>query len=228
MKGPLIVSVLALVVSVVAFAGSRTSAPDEPRGEAAVVPEAEPDAELVARLDALAEENRRLRDRLAMLERRPAPVQRAPVTDGLASLDDVDALREEVREALASRGEVPVGSPELKTKIVDALTEIRKEEAVEKVRASQEHRTERLEEDVARIEEWLDLTPAQSNDMRTALLAQYDREAEVWRLWSEGVEDEVLGERKRSDGEAFRDDLGRFLTPEQLDTFWNRVAGGDK
>ena len=60
---------------------------------------------------------------------------------------------------------------------------------------------------------------------RTALLAQYDRDTALTQLWDQGASDEVLGEQKQADGAAFTDDLGAFLSDQQLQTFWSTANG---
>ncbi len=185
------------------------------------------DLELVARVDALVEENRELRERLATIELRPATAstKRAPI-EGFVSQLEFEAFREEVLAALEDRtlpaGEVDTG---LKARIADALTTIRKEETAEKIRGYQEKRAQRLEDDLVRMEKWLELAPHQVDGMRTVLLTQYQREEEQMRLWEEGQDPELVGERKREDGERFNADLQLVLTPEQLETFWDAISG---
>ena len=50
-----------------------------------------------------------------------------------------------------------------------------------------------------RIEAGLELAPDQSSQTRSALLARYDREAELTRCWEAG--EDPIGEIKRSDRE---------------------------
>ena len=165
---------------------------------------------------------------------RPAsPVTRQALAEGTGvSQQELGELREALAEALAAKEvlqKTPLADPErFEEQVADSLVRIRKEEAVQKVRQHQDKRTERLEEDVAKIEEWLDLSAPQSDALRTALLTHYEREAEVRRLWEEGTPDEILGEQKRADGEAFYADLGEFLEPDQLESFWSSVGAGGK
>ncbi len=94
------------------------------------------------------------------------------------------------------------------------------------MRKYQEKRNARLDADVAKIQEWLALDSSQTENMRTALQLQYEREERVRQLWEDGADDELLGEEKRIAGEDFQRDLGEFLTEDQLSTFWSRVGGG--
>lgn len=214
--------------------GTREPAPvPAPAAEGGSAPD--PSAELLTRLDELAAANRELRARLDELEHRAAPLPRVPVAD-FASKEELEALRAEVRELVPELIQRTAASPgadvpepaSFEDRVAETLTAIRKQEKVTAVREKQEQRVARLDQDVARIDEWLQLDRRQTDELRTALLAQYERETELRRLWEEGVEDELLGERKRSDLESFRSDLEVFLTPAQLETFWSAVVGGGK
>ena len=91
-----------------------------------------------------------------------------------------------------------------------------------------EKRAARLDQDVEKVSEWLQLNGYQTDQLRGILTSQYEREDEVRRLWEEGADDELLGDQKRSGGEQFRADLANVFTPEQLDTFWSRISGEGK
>ena len=107
----------------------------------------------------------------------------------------------------------------------DALSDIRREEAISKVREYQEARTARLDEDLGKMEDWLELTPYQVEEMRGVLLAQYEREDEQRRMWEDGEGDEILEERKASDGALFWEECERILAPEQYATFFETITG---
>ena len=108
------------------------------------------------------------------------------------------------------------------------LKSIRKDERAEAVREYQEKRSERIDDDMVRLEKLLKLTPYQSSEVRTALIAQYEREAELRQMWEDGVDAAIVGERKRSDGETFKADLETVLDQDQVETFWREVARGGK
>ena len=190
-----------------------------------------PVSELHRRVAELEDENRSLRDRLSLLEDMPVPEApaREPLS-GFVTRSDFDAFRDEMEEALGRRsvrGEGPSSSPQFKQEIATALTEIRHQEAVDKVRSKQEARLADLDEKLLpRVEEWLQLTPSQTHEMRTALLNKFERESELIRRWEAGEDDEILGEQKASDRETLRVELSRFLSPEQLETYLSR--GGTK
>jgi len=229
-KLPLTAALVALVLSVIALAKLPNEPP--PTEAVSVRPSAtDAVADLAARLSELAAENRELRERLAALERRPAPsVRRQPVAGDWASKEELAELREELLAALAARGaegSAAAADPaELEQRVASTLSKLRHAEAVEKVRSYHEERSERLEETLPKIEEWLELAPYQTEAMRTALLAQYEREAELVRRWEAGEDSELLGEQKTADREAHRADVTVFLTPAQLETYWARVSGG--
>ncbi len=186
------------------------------------------DAELVRRVEDLAQENRRLRERLVALELAPAPA-RVPV-DGFVSREELEALRTELLAAArpSPLAELVAEPEQLKEQVASALIDLRKEERVEKVRSFQQNRSARLDEDVARLTEWLELDDYQADRMRDVLLAQYEREEEVRLMWEDGVDDETLGRHKQEAGERFWADASEVLTPVQFERFRAEVRGADK
>lgn len=233
MKVPLMVSLLALGLSTVTLAAVMR-APTSRQAASAVEPDtaaaAEPGTQWIARLDELEDENRTLRDQLALLQSRPAPApRREPVLDAFVTRDELEAFARELRAELAQDRALPATeSPEFAEQVAGTLQKIRKAEAEVKIRDYQDARSERLDEDVERIREWLDLNPAQTDAMRNALIVQYEREVEQRLLWENGEDDVALEERKRADGELFDADLAEFLSEEQRTTFWEGILGGDK
>jgi len=189
-----------------------------------------PGSELHRRVAELEDENRSLRDRLSLLEDLPVPEApaREPLS-GFVTRSEFDAFREELEKALSPRSarrEGASSSPEFQQEIATALNQIRHQEAVDKVRHRQESRLAELDETLLpKVEEWLQLTPSQTYEMRTALLNQFERENELVRRWEAGEDDEVLGEQKASDRETLRVELSRFLSPQQLETYLSRGGG---
>lgn len=206
----------------------------EPNARGPAAEDAVANAALLARVDELAAENRELHQRLEGLELRPpaAPPSEPVALDareplgGYVSLDAFEEFQTEVRAKLSKQPQVATESPEFKEQVASALVDVRKEENFEKVRKQQEARSARLDEDVEKVREWLDLEPYQADEMRQALLDQYEREDEVRRLWEEGEEGEVLGELKAAAGAAFRTDAEAILTPTQFETFWEGIGRG--
>ena len=187
-------------------------------------PGAEQLEELERRLEALVFENRALTQRVEELEARPAPSPRSPV-GGFVTREEFEALVSELR-GTDDTDPAPEPIDELfESRVATALGEIRKQERVDAVETYQAARVERIDADVAKLGEWLELDAVQERGMRTALLAQYDRESELTRLWKAGeTDDEELGRIKRADREEFRADLAEILSVEQLDTFWTGVV----
>lgn len=220
------IAILTLVAVLLVILLSKPSAPAGDAG-GAVAPVTVPDAQLGARVEELAEENRALRDRIAMLENRPAPVTRVPVLDGLVSQEEFTAFQEEVRDALGTTApETSVGDPGLRDQVALVLSEIRKGESVDKARSGLEQSAERIDATMGKVDEWLELSPDQSEAMRSALLARYERDAELVRLWEAGEDEEILGEIKTTNRADHLDEVSRFLTPDQFDRYFNRGGGG--
>ncbi len=206
-------------------AGSSDSrAAESPMPDA---PRAGRDSGLLEAIDDLLAENMQLRRRIEVLENTPEPIVRDPV-DGYVSQQTFEAFQKEVRGALAQQSDATVEPEEFKGQIAGALIDIRRQEACDKVRPYQETREARREEDLEKMADWLELSPHQVEGVRGVLLTQYDREQEQRRLWEEGGDEEVLGELKRTDGEAFDADLRGILTDEQRETFWEGILGGGK
>ena len=242
MKGPLLLSLAALLLSAIGLTLVVTRSPG---GAARVAASTQPapavsagdDMGVHARLDALAEENRALRDRLISLEMQRGAGHRAPSTDGAVSREEFEAFRQEVLDALdrnprATRTALAAPDPgtppspaelqDFRDHVAGALKDIRRQEAIAKY-ASIERRTEDLDTRMPRIEEWLGLTREQSNKLRSVLLAQLEREEDLIRRWEAGEEDEVLGAMKQGDREVHRAELADVLTSEQLATYLARV-----
>jgi len=175
-----------------------------------------PATELERRIQALS-------TRLDVLELASASNEPVPI-DGFATHAELEALRAEVAALQDIRaqdvGAAPLAeTPAFKEQVADTLSEIRKDEQLEKVKSWQEQRTEKLEASLPQYQEWLDLTAWQTNELRDALEARYEREEELVRLWEEGADDEVLGAAKTGSRTSFLSDLEVFLTPEQYETW---------
>jgi hypothetical protein len=185
------------------------------------------DAALVARIADLEEQGRSLREELARIETTVAAASRVPVEPDV-SPEDLEALRDELERALAG---MPASEPRaaaLEEQVAEALTRIRREERAGTIRDQQERRLERLDEVLPQLEQRLGLTRYQSSRMRTALIDRYEREAEMLRMWQDGAGDQAVGQQKRADAEAFRDELASFLDEDQLQGFWSGAEGAGK
>jgi parvulin-like peptidyl-prolyl isomerase len=215
MKAPLILSLAALALSTIALAALlMTLSSTDPGGAAPAGPvAADPTADLRAEVQELGR-------RVEMLALHQHPEQPMPVLDGLVSQDELDALRDELAERLARRSDPTAEvTDDFKQQVAATLSEIRKEETVAAARNKQEQRAAKLDEQLPLYAKWLDLTPYQTERLRAALAARYDREAELLALWEAGADDELLGEQKADDRQTFLDELGGILTPEQYETY---------
>ena len=112
----------------------------------------------------------------------------------------------------------PVELEDFRAHVHEALTEIRTQQASDELRAL-ERRVEAIDATMPQYEEWLGLSGDQSERLRAALLARYDREQDVVRRWQDGEDPEVLGELKRNDWEVHVQEVAGFLTPEQFETY---------
>lgn len=229
MRAPLLVSLLALGLAGLAVLDPFDAAPE--RAPVTGPDEGEVVKTLSTRLAALEAENLRLAGRLAALESQPraaeparAPVElRAPATEGGSAAAPEAKRILDADEALRHALEDDAGFFE--ARVTQTLEKVRKDEQVAKVQAYHEKRLAQLDADVERFTEKLELDAYQAQQLRTALLAQYDRDTALTQLWDQGASDEVLGEQKQADGAAFTDDLGAFLSDQQLQTFWSTAHG---
>ena len=199
---------------------------DEPR-PVIVAETVDGNDELLARVDRLTMRNSDLQQRLDELEQRSAGSERTPLGN-FASQSEFEELRDEVRALQASSGVAPEEPEIFKEQIAGALSEIRREETIEKLKQYQEKRVARLDQDLEKMRTWLELEEYQVNEVRDSLVDQYAREDEQRQLWEAGESDEILAERKRADGQLFWDEMRIVLTPEQYDTFWASVSSRSK
>ena len=232
MKNSAWIASLALLLSAVALGwnwlDSGRDAAAQSSSDLAPLPE---DGSTQEELLALREEVRRLRDRLALLE---SDVPEAPARTDLGAdaitREDLEALREEI---LALLGDAKPGvaamsptSQEFKEQLQSTLGEIRREQTAEKIRAGQEKRLAQLDERMAKMESQLGLSRDQSNRMRTALLARYEREDDLLIRWQSGEDPEILGEVKAEDAALHQAEVELILTPTQLETYRQSAGRG--
>ena len=230
----LLLGVLYLVVS-----PSAEARADPARGEASALL----DLEVVrARLASLEREKSELIARLDALEQREPRTMRAPVTSvapGAHGGPDVEELRRDIDaltdrlESLTAKLDARLGAPAsagdpiqapagFKNQVASAMEEIRREELEEQLLAKQEAQRAEIDDRVEQLGEWLQLTPYQSTGMRDAVVAQYDRNAELLRLWQAGASDEDLGERKRENRDVHRAEVEALLSADQFEAYWDR------
>lgn len=159
---------------------------------------------------------------LHLAEVRLAHARRAPAPDGSVSSAEVD----DSGAARGGPGEPPQVATlaelqEFREYVAGTLSDIRTQEAAGQFR-SLEERAAKLDETMSTLEDWLELTPHQSDRMRTVLLSRIDRETEYLRLWEKAADQEILDELRVSDREALREELSGFLTAHQLHTYMSK------
>lgn len=124
-------------------------------------------------------------------------------------------------DAMPGGPQVPRKAPtlaeiqEFREYVDGTISEMREEQAADDLRRLRT-RIEKLDETMPALEVVLDLTAAQSDKLRTALLTGFDREAEYLRLWAKGADEQILAELKTSDRAALVRELSSFLSAEQL------------
>lgn len=238
MKNQVLLPVAAIVLSAVALLSSLQGAGNigaiEPAVDGlAVEPAGGVNGVDSARVQILMDQNARLLERIVALESRPAGGAESRIVAGgsFVAQEDFDAFREEMLGALEGLGAgrlTAARGGDLENEVVGALSQIRKDERAAAARAMEEKRLRRLDDRMAKMDDWLGLTPQQSGEMRSALQTQMDRNAELTRRWKAGEDSDALGELKAGDQEAHRAELSAILTPDQLDRFFERGEGNGK
>jgi len=226
MKG-LSIGHLLLVIVLASVSAAVTSSLLAPEPASEVASEAGPTVDLVAQLQVLREENAVLSDRIEQLELRPMQTERTPA---IASTDP--AFEEEVRawmeEMEKGDGPVPVV---LQSKVEQVLASIREQEEFQEQQVKLQRRDEFITSTIAKIAPDLGLTQYQMDEMNRTWVAKSEGDAELGRLWNEGIDRENIGELKRTNEEAHQADLQAFLSTEQYQSYTAMVRawrGGDK
>lgn len=226
------VLVAALVGGLAAATVATMLAPSTDAGSSASVAAPRADDVLERRLAALEDGQRALALELAMLRDVAAAPERSDPAGTSASegvsREEFEALARSIAGTAPRADPAPLEPQVLQEQVTSALNTIRKEEKLSAVRSYHEKRRERVDQDVGRLSERLELTSVQSDGLKTVLLAQYDREDEQRRLWEQGGNDELLAARKAEDLELFSVDLGRVLSAHQVEQFWRVVAAAGK
>lgn len=188
---------------------------DEPQ----VVPQAPtPSVDLVAQLDDLRAENAKLSERIADLELRPEPSER------VAAVEDTE-FEEEVRAFMEQMSEKEKASPvALQSKVEDALTSIRQQEAIQKQQVKDQQRDEWITSRIEKIAPELGLTQYQADEMQLTWRARAEMDAELARLWQAGeIDSQQAGEIKTANNERHQANLQAFLSAEQYETYSSNI-----
>jgi len=230
MKLALLLASTALAVSLVVLVSVLTD-PDPVAGGGGSLSPTSLAPEAVARIESLEEENRLLRDKVAMLEsevmsRLVALETGAPDSDsgrsplgGYVSQAEFDALREALEKALSNEEVFSATSPAFKERVADTLVDIQREKAAVKSREGLEKRTSSLREQMPAIAEKLGLSYGQQTELQDLLEDHYARTARYSEMVAEGVPLEQVGEQKGADWQHLNDSLSGILTPEQLESY---------
>ncbi len=177
--------------------------------------------ELRTEMQELARTNRRLQERLDVLETRPAVVH-VPAAPAEVAAETVREVEVEPPPPVADRNERPVV---LKEQVSEALQAIRAEEERQREEDREKRRQERTEEQLARLAQELGLNAYQTNQLRDAMAKQREK----WDAARESVRENGDWEGIRTAMEKVREEmnvtLGTFMTREQIDKF-NESARG--
>ncbi|MFT7541807.1 MAG: DNA repair ATPase RecN, partial [Gammaproteobacteria bacterium] len=166
MKNPLVLSCAALAISLIALVGVIVNSGTPLAKSSDVVAPAPGDTDqLLHRIDELADESRVLRNRIAMLESRPAIAQRVPVAVASVSPKELDAFKEEVQAELETLSTSSTDGQAMEEKIAVYLDKARIEEKVEMAAVRRAKREAKLEGNVEGMTTWLDLTPNQAESL---------------------------------------------------------------
>ena len=218
--GPL----LLVIVLGSASAAVTSSLLSEDRVE--VVSEAGPSTDLVAQLDALRAENTKLSERISDLELRPMPTERISAIDTSEFEDEVRAWMEQMEKGDTAS---PVA---LQSKVENALTSIREQEALQKQQIKNQRREEWGWSVIEKFAPDLGLTQFQTDEMGRTWIAKAAMDDELGRLWEAGeIDREAAGVIKAANEEQHQANLQGFLSTQQLEDYTNMVRswrGGDK
>lgn len=204
--------------------GSSGEVLREPLGDTAI---SLSESEFLERLQVLREENANLRDRLIALEQSSGQDLRKPIEQQVTRAE-FEAFKREVRAFLDAGVAFEPESKEFKTKVANLMESIRKQEAVEEIKAMQANDAERLEDRVKQWDEWLGFNEYQRGEFRLLLSTRDMHNVEILRMWSEGADDQAIGEAKRDNEARHQAAVAALLTPQQLQVYQEKYASGGR
>ncbi|MFG0315857.1 MAG: hypothetical protein ACF8XB_01190 [Planctomycetota bacterium JB042] len=177
--------------------------------------------ELRTEMQELARTNRRLQDRLDVLETRPAVVQMPAAPVELAA-ETVREVEVEPPPPVARRDEPPVV---LKEQVSEALQAIRAEEERQRDEEREKRRQERSEEQLARLAQELGLNAYQTNQLRDAMAKQREKMEAARDSLRENRDWEGMRTAMEKVREEMNVALGTFMTQEQIDKYHESTRG---
>ena len=191
-----------------------------------VVAEAAPSVDLIAQLDALRTENAKLSERISDLELRPMPTERVSAVDTSGFEDEVRAWMEQMEKGDKAS---PVA---LQSKVENALSTIREQEAFQKQQVKNQRREEWGYSVIEKFAPDLGLTQFQTEEMGRTWIAKAAMDDELGRLWEAGeMPREEIGQIKAANEERHQANLQGFLSTQQYEDYTTMVRswrGGDK
>jgi hypothetical protein len=116
-------------------------------------------------------------------------------------------------------------------KVEEALTSIREQEQFHEQQIKLQRRDEFISGTIAKIAPDLGLTQYQMDEMNHSWIAKSEADAELGRLWNEGIDRENIGELKSANEADHQANLQAFLSAEQYDSYTAMVRswrGGNK
>ena len=183
-----------------------------------VVAEAGPSVDLLAQLDALRAENAKLSERISDLELIPPPTERVSAVDTSEFEEEVRAWMEQVEKGDKASPVV------LQSKVADALSTIRQQEAFQKQQVKEQHRDEWVSARIEKIAPELGLTQFQTEEMQRTWIARSEMDAELGRLWEAGeIDSQQAGEIKAANHEQHQANLQGFLSAQQYETYSTNI-----
>ena len=229
MKSPSIVSlaVLLLVVFSAAMMVMKRPSPGASDADTNHPSPAVPEVDLLAHLEALAEGNQELRDRLSALELIPAAPARTPAA-GYVTDEEFQAFREEVLAALDALAPGGAAKPaKLDEQVADALGEIRRQEAYAQAYANHEKSTSSVDGRVQGWSRWLGLDDVQQGQLNDLINERDEREREYLHAWKEGADEAALEEMRSSMHRDHFQSVRQILTPDQAATMSQKFGDGE-
>lgn len=152
---------------------------------------------------------------------------RTPVGAGPGDVRSrLDLLEDEVERLALRLDALSIGSRPTTEAVAEAIEELEKERRVSKAEAELGRDRESIDERVTAWADWLDLDTVQSEQLRTAFLAQSERDNELLLSWAAGTGDDAIRDMKRRNAEIHAQEIEAILRPDQLPRFREKRGGG--
>jgi len=179
-------------------------------------------AELDDRLNEHGHEMKRLRERIAMLERRPEASARLPLASEFLTAGEPEAAHAQMSSLLDGE---PSGN--LVASVDAALRQIRADERREAEDRREAAQLDKIDRRLDRLQERLGLSDYQIDEMRDVLRKQDSTRNELLALRKQAEDKELYREGRRALEEETRASLATILTLEQLEAYERAENRGD-